>query len=208
MENVDAILARKVANALRRLSDPSSATKGDFFLQEAYDKLGSEGKLIAELKLPPTLQSALETARANIAAKLATLTSGSAAEEREALATVLSKGLPVPPDYKDDVDLISQIGLPMVVAPADVMRDVVAGTEHNPIGWMKTPSVVVSQGSAACRRASGDITSAAMLRAWNSTRQCRRARSPLREAIRKAAFYASIQPTNCGTGRSATPSLT
>ena len=135
-----------MSTALRRLSDPAIATKSDLFLSEAYVELGADAAELTNFQLPAGIKDELDFDRKQIADKMAALTKENPDELRAELSSVLAMGASVPEDIKDDIDLITEVGLPMVSAPVDVMNDVVSGTAHEPVGWIKTPSVVVSRG--------------------------------------------------------------
>jgi len=141
---VEDILEKDVKQALDRLSSPSTPSTADLLLSVAYDKFGAKGQEF-EFRRTPAIDAALKKLRIKLASKIAQLDREMPPGWRDDYSKALATGLPMPDDMRTVLKDIDKDELPLVLAPEQVREEVLSATERDPMGWIRTPSIVVSR---------------------------------------------------------------
>jgi hypothetical protein len=149
------VLEREVLAALDALSNPSTPSTADYLLRSAYLQFGMKGQEFETGNKPEyadsmqKMRASAQRLRNEIAAKIALLDKEMAREWRSDYAQQRAGGgHRMPDDLQARVEDLDNEKLALVRTPEQVRRAVLTQSEHDPEGWIKTPSVVVSRGEA------------------------------------------------------------
>jgi hypothetical protein len=141
---VEELLEKEVNQALAGLADPATPSTADFLLSVAYFKFGDKGREF-EFRDIPEVNAELKKLRIKAAAKIAKLDRENPSWRKDYIKQ-WTAGEPMPKDLKVQVDDLGNHELSLVVVSEQVREGVLSVTQHDPVGWIKTPSIVVSRG--------------------------------------------------------------
>jgi hypothetical protein len=146
INHIEQILQQNVLVALNQLVGNTTSTNREMLLEILYNKEGLAAQRLSSVALPPNAQKALDTMRFDSAAKVVAFDKEQGQDWRPVFARLLAQGHPIPSQFKAQLEEISDGGIQMVHAPEAVRREVVQSSDHTPDGWIRTPSIVISQG--------------------------------------------------------------
>ena len=154
MSTVEETLKAKVLTALQTLSSADTPSTKEIvyeFLYPKYREAASEVISVLDLSNDPEAQqlraklaTAVKTTRTEIAKKIAMLDLQQPSW-RVRFAEYLANGYPLPDGLEEELGLIRD-GLILAMPREQIRRAIVSRAERAPDAWVRTPSVVVSQG--------------------------------------------------------------
>jgi hypothetical protein len=143
---VEDVLTEEIETALNALANPSSPSTADFLLSVAYLKFGAKGQEF-ETRNIPEINAEVRKLRNKAAAEIAALDQDMTPDWRKDFAQERATGLPMMSiDLKNRVDQLGNDELSLVRLPEQVRKAVLAASQRDPDGWIRTPSIVVSRG--------------------------------------------------------------
>jgi hypothetical protein len=155
IENVERILSQNVILSLNQLLEGKTPINREFLLALYFDESSSKAQILSSSTLRPETQKKLDELGSEMAAKTAAFDKEQGQAWKAAFARLLAEGRPIPSIFKDPLEELAMIGIKMVRAPEVVRREVVRSSERAPTGWIRTPSIVVSQDGDETRRLTG-----------------------------------------------------
>ena len=142
---VEEILAQHVNRALNELSNPSVPNNKELLLDLAFIEKGpAVAQQFESVPVSERFQTELNAARSEFSGKIANFDLQQPGW-RNTFAQMLAGGYPIPTKLKDQLEDMANLGLLMVHTPESVRSDVVRLSDRTPGGWIRTPSIVVSQ---------------------------------------------------------------
>jgi hypothetical protein len=149
---VEEVLEKQVEATLKQFSTPSTPLTADFLLAIVYMQFGAKGQEF-ETRIPPQYAASVQEKRAKaqktrleVAAKVARLDKETPSWRQDFIKE-LATGYPMPDDVKARVEDLGY-DLSLIRAPEQVRKAVLAVSQRDPEGWIRTPTIVVSRGEA------------------------------------------------------------
>jgi hypothetical protein len=145
IDNVERILSNNVTLSVNRILEGKTPANREILLAAGFDKVGSKAQTLSSSPISPETQKALDKLSSEIAVKIAAFDKEQGPGWKATFARLLAEGRPMPSNFKADLNDLATIGMQTMRAPELVRSEVVRSTDHLPVGWIKTPSIVVSQ---------------------------------------------------------------
>jgi hypothetical protein len=152
ISNVERVLQNQVITALQALSNSSTPSTADYLLFTAYIQMGAKGQDFESQQKPEyadsvrKIQMTVQKIRNEMAAAITALDKERTASWRSDYAKDRATRYPMPDDLRQRVKDLTNEELALVLPPDKVRKAVLAVTERDPEGWIRTPSIVVSKG--------------------------------------------------------------
>jgi hypothetical protein len=141
MKSVEKVLAANVTQALGELVTPNKPANRELLLNLAFDKEGYAARKYLSGVLNPVVQERIEAERKESADIVRALDLAEPKEWRAQFANKLANG--TAPMSSDVIASLAQ-GIKMVHSADRVRQDVVRSTDRVAHGWIRTPSIVLS----------------------------------------------------------------
>jgi hypothetical protein len=145
---VEKILAKHVVQALNELVDPMLMPNKELRLWEGFSTQGLRARTLQDVQLEPETRKQIELIRNESASNVRAIDRAQSTTWRTAFAERLAKGAPLPDGVKGMLQDVSQTGIKLVHTSESVRKDVVQSTERASHGWIRTPSIVLSNRNA------------------------------------------------------------
>lgn len=156
MTNVEEILSRNVKEALGALQNDTGPSTKDLWLNDEFLDRGTAAVRDLLNKLPPPdVQQELAKLRSRFKTTSVLLEQFGGPNWKEQVANATARGEDTAPELKSLLDPLVHTGIRIVRSPETVRRQVVKALEHNPAGWIKTPSIVLSKSGEDLRELVG-----------------------------------------------------
>jgi len=141
MNSVEKLLAANVAQALDELVRPGKPVNREVLLSVAFTRTGYAARNYQDAVIDPKVQKALDASRNDAALAVQMLDATQTKVWRTEFAKGLAAGA-MPPN--NDVIRALPDGIKMVHSAESVRKDIVRSTERDVHGWIRTPSIVLS----------------------------------------------------------------
>ncbi|MCA1472773.1 hypothetical protein I6F09_33520 [Bradyrhizobium sp. IC3195] len=156
MSHLEDILSRNVKESLGALQYGAGPTINELWLRDEFIVRGTEAakRLLSQMP-PPDVRQELDKRRANFKTTSAVLEAIGGPTWKEEVAKVAAQGESFSPKVSNLLDPMIASGIRLVRSPDAVRQQVVKELDHNPTGWIRTPSIVVSRGDENSRQLTG-----------------------------------------------------